>query len=620
MTPKVLARPLGRWRESAPRAYVATLLGVMSWRVALALALALFRSASQAAQLLLLIPLMQLVGLDVQEGPLGWLSATIRAVFGAVGLETTPAAVLGAFVLFTTAVALVSRWQSTSNFWLQQEFVARLRRRLYRSIAGADWLTFSRSRPSDFTHALTTELDRVGAATAYLLQLLTGLVLVPVYVALAVNISAAMTGLVFLCGAALLLLLRNKTQASRRIGEEMSQATSDLYSASIEHLGAMKTVKSYGAEGRSANIFSERTGRTMETYLAGNRNYASAGFWFSVGSATILSVILLVSLEFLELPAASLLFLLVLFNRMIPLFGGIQQSLQSFMGAVPAFARTAEMRRRLEAAAEACQGHREEVGLRDALRLQGVSFGYEGGRRPTIRDLDLTVEAGGTVALVGPSGAGKSTVADLVSGLLAPMGGRVLLDGRPLEGGTRSSWRDRIGYVAQETFLFNDTVRSNLLWAKPGADDEEIHEALDLAAAREFVEGLPDGIGTTLGDRGVRLSGGERQRLALARALLRRPSLLILDEATSALDSENERRVLDAVEGLRGRLTILLITHRLSAARFADVVHVLEEGELVESGEPDALLAKEGGRFAALCEAQGLRASPSFDALGYPPG
>lgn len=617
MTPKVLARPLGRWRESAPRAYVATLLGVMSWRVALALALALFRSASQAAQLLLLIPLMQLVGLNVQKGPLGWLSGTIRAVFGAVGLETTPAAVLGAFVLFTTAVALVSRWQSTSNFWLQQEFVARLRRRLYRSIAGADWLTFSRSRPSDFTHALTTELDRVGAATAYLLQLLTGLVLVPVYVALAVNISASMTGLVFLCGVALLLLLRKKTQASRRIGEEMSQATSDLYSASIEHLGAMKTVKSYGAEGRSANIFSEQTGRTMGTYLAGNRNYASAGFWFSVGSATILSVILLVSLEFLELPAASLLFLLVLFNRMIPLFGGIQQSLQSFMGAVPAFARTAEMRRRLEDAAEACQGHWEEVGLRDALRLEGVSFGYEGGRRPTIRDLDLTVEAGGTVALVGPSGAGKSTVADLVSGLLAPTGGRVLLDGRPLAGGTRSSWRDRIGYVAQETFLFNDTVRSNLLWAKPGADDEEIYEALDLAAAREFVEGLPDGIGTTLGDRGVRLSGGERQRLALARALLRRPSLLILDEATSALDSENERRVLDAVEGLRGRLTILLITHRLSAARFADVVHVLEDGKLVESGEPEALLAAEG-RFAALCEAQGLRAPGSLDALRRP--
>lgn len=617
MTPKVLARLLGRWRESAPRAYMVTLLDVMSWRVALALALALFRSASQAAQLLLLIPLMQLVGLDVQKGPLGWLSGAIRAVFGAVGLETTPAAVLGAFVLFTTAVALVSRWQSTSNFWLQQEFVARLRRRLYRSIAGADWLTFSRSRPSDFTHALTTELDRVGAATAYLLQLLTGLVLVPVYVALAVKISASMTGLVFLCGAALLLLLRKKTQASRRIGEEMSQATSDLYSASIEHLGAMKTVKSYGAEGRSANIFSEQTGRTMGTYLAGNRNYADAAFWFSVGSATILSVILLVSLEFLELPAASLLFLLVLFNRMIPLFGGIQQSLQSFMGAVPAFARTAEMRRHLEAAAEGRPGHREEVGLRDALRLEGVSFGYEGGRRPTIRDLDLTVEAGETIALVGPSGAGKSTVADLVSGLLTPTGGSVLVDGAPLAGGTRSSWRDRIGYVAQETFLFNDTVRSNLLWAKPRADDEEIYEALDLAAAREFVAGLPDGIGTTLGDRGVRLSGGERQRLALARALLRRPSLLILDEATSALDSENERRVLDAVEGLRGRLTILLITHRLSAARFADVVHVLEDGKLVESGEPDVLLTAEG-RFAALCKAQGLRAPDSLDALRRP--
>ncbi|QIN84381.1 ATP-binding cassette domain-containing protein [Rubrobacter tropicus] len=618
MISKVPARLLERWRENAPRAYVTTLLEMMSWRVALALALMLFRSASQAAQLLLLIPLMQLVGLDVQKGPLGWLSGAIRSAFGMVGLQTTPAAVLGAFVLLTTAVALVSRWQSTSNFWLQQEFVARLRRRLYSSIADADWLTFSRSRSSDFTHALTTELDRVGAATAYLLQLLTGLVLVPVYVVLAVKISVSMTGLVFLCGAALLLLLRKKTRASRRIGEEMSQATSDLYSAAIEHLGAMKTVKSYGAEVRSASIFSALTERTMGTYLAGNRNYADAAFWFSVGSASILSAILLVSLELLELPAASLLFLLVLFNRMIPLFGGIQGSLQSFMGAVPAFARTADMRRRLRAAAEARPDAPAAVELRDALKLEGVCFGYEDGRR-TLRDLDLTVEAGSTAALVGPSGAGKSTVADLVSGLLAPTEGAVLVDGRPLVGGARGSWRDRIGYVAQETFLFNDTVRSNLLWARPDANEEELVGALDQAAARKFVAGLPDGLETRLGDRGVRLSGGERQRLALARALLRRPSLLILDEATSALDSENERRVLDAVEGLRGRLTILLITHRLSAARFADVVHVLENGELVESGEPDALLAGDGGRFAAFCEAQGIRAPGSLDALRRPP-
>jgi ATP-binding cassette, subfamily C, bacterial len=162
--------------------------------------------------------------------------------------------------------------------------------------------------------------------------------------------------------------------------------------------------------------------------------------------------------------------------------------------------------------------------------------------------------------------------------------------------------------VAQDTFLFNDTVRANLLWACPGANDQEIDRALRLAAAEDFVRDLPEGKGTILGDRGVRLSGGERQRLALARALLRSPTLLILDEATSALDSENERHIQSAIEGLHGRMTILIITHRLSTIRRADVIHVLERGRLVESGDWETLLDKESGRFSVLAGAQDIGA------------
>jgi ATP-binding cassette, subfamily C, bacterial len=179
------------------------------------------------------------------------------------------------------------------------------------------------------------------------------------------------------------------------------------------------------------------------------------------------------------------------------------------------------------------------------------------------------------------------------------------VDGAPLDGGRARAWRNQIGYVAQDTFLFNDTVQANLLWARPEATDEDINHALKLAAAEEFVSRLPDRVETVLGDRGVRLSGGERQRLALARALLRRPSLLILDEATSALDSENEKRIQNAIEELHGHMTILVITHRLSTIRRADVVYVLEQGRLVESGSWDALVQKDR-RFGALCRAQGI--------------
>ena len=157
--------------------------------------------------------------------------------------------------------------------------------------------------------------------------------------------------------------------------------------------------------------------------------------------------------------------------------------------------------------------------------------------------------------------------------------------------------------MPQETFLFNDTVRANLLWARPEATEENLRSALRMAAAERFVDKLPLGWDTLLGDRGVRLSGGERQRIALARAILRRPSLLVLDEATSSLDTENERLIQDAIEGLRGEVTILIIAHRLSTVRVADRIVVLREGRLVESGSWDELAGRERGAFKQLLTA-----------------
>lgn len=267
------------------------------------------------------------------------------------------------------------------------------------------------------------------------------------------------------------------------------------------------------------------------------------------------------------------------------------------MNTLPAFATVMEMQARCEAAAEPEAEKTEKVELQYAIELGHVSFAYEKGAGFSMRDLDLIIPTGRTTAIVGPSGTGKSTIADLIMGLITPNRGQVLVDDMPLNADRMRSWRDQIGYVAQDTFLFHDTVRANLLWACPDASDEEMRLALKLAAADEFVSVLPEGMETILGDRGVRLSGGERQRLALARALLRKPRLLILDEATSALDSENERQIQRAVEELHGEMTILIITHRLSTIREADVIYVLEQGSMIECGSWDELLAKEDGHF-----------------------
>ena len=242
--------------------------------------------------------------------------------------------------------------------------------------------------------------------------------------------------------------------------------------------------------------------------------------------------------------------------------------------------------------------------------MSDVSFRYSDTAAPALDRVTIDMPSGRTTAIVGASGAGKSTLADLVMGLLTPSSGAVTIGGRPLDAGSVAAWRRSVGYVAQDGFLLHDTIRNNLRWARPSATDAEMWNALDQASARMFVEAHPDGLDAVVGDRGIRLSGGERQRLVLARALIVHPSVLILDEATSALDALNEAAILTTIGSLKGRLTIVLITHRIAATRSADLVYVLDGGRVVERGAWTELAARPDGAFRALVDAQRLDAAP----------
>lgn len=554
---------------------------------------------------MMLVPLLQLVGLDVQQGALGRITELVSSFFAAINVKPTLIVVLGFYVMIIVIHSLLRRWENSVSLTLQYEFVVRLRKRLYRAIANSDWLFFVRQRLSDFTHALTIEMERIGAATYYLLNLLAVAIVTLVYIFLSLKISILTTALVFLCGGVLILLMKGRNRVAHQAGEELSEAMSNLYAAVSEHLSGMKIAKSYGVEDHHTDIFGKLTDQIRSMYTRTVENQAEVNYWFNIGSVIILSIVLFVSFELLAMSTAAVLLLLYLFARIMPKFSNIQQSFQSFINMLPSFTRVMEMQQQCDAAAEPKSEGVEKFKFEDNIRFDKVFFSYDDqGKSQAISKLDLTIKTGETTAIVGPSGAGKTTIADIVMGLIVPDKGRILVDEKELTPERMKAWREQIGYVPQDTFLFNDTLRTNLLWAKPDAKEEEVRQALRFAAAEEFVSGLPRGLETILGDRGVLISGGERQRLALARALLRKPSLLILDEATSSLDSENEKRIQNAIEKLHGQMTILLISHRLSTIRGADVIHVIEEGRLVESGTWNVLIAKENGRFRDLCKAQ----------------
>jgi len=241
-------------------------------------------------------------------------------------------------------------------------------------------------------------------------------------------------------------------------------------------------------------------------------------------------------------------------------------------------------------------------GLLHEIKLDALSYRYPQVDKDAISDLSLTLKVKGFVAIVGRSGCGKSTLLDLIIGLIDPVKGRLLVDGVDLAKLDRHAYRRKIGFVSQDSVFFTGSIRDNLC-LEGESDETHIWDSLKIAQIEEFVKNLPDGLDTEIGEAGVKLSGGQRQRLSIARALIRRPSILILDEATSALDSESEASFQKAIEAVSHKYTIIIVAHRLSTVRKADCIYVLEEGHLVQSGDYNTL-KKSDGVFSKLIQTQ----------------
>lgn len=319
------------------------------------------------------------------------------------------------------------------------------------------------------------------------------------------------------------------------------------------------------------------------------------------GLTVVIAILLLGRIFFkgqLEtLSAVLLTYLLVLF-RMLPFVGQLNNSRSSFANLAPSVSVVNDFLRR-EGKPFMPKGQVPYTGMAQGIRFEHLAFTYPGHDRQVLNQVDLWLPKGTTLALVGSSGAGKSTLGDLLPRFYAPTAGRILIDDRDLKDFEIRSLRQSMGIVSQDTFLFNDSVRNNLAYARIDATDDKIIEAAKRANAYEFIIKLPQGFDTLIGDRGVMLSGGQRQRLAIARALLRDPDILILDEATSALDTVSERLVQSAIEELSRDRTTLVIAHRLSTVQKADQIAVLDKGQVVEVGTHAELL-KQGGLYAQL--------------------
>jgi len=555
--------------------------GIRAW---FSLGLMVFLGMTQGVGLLMLIPFLGVIGLGGGESSTGF-AAHMGKVFSWLGLPLTLPTILCLYLGIVTAHATVTRYREVLNTRIINEFTQALRNRLYQALCRAQWLCFLRTKSSDVTHVLTADLQRVGFATQQLLQLIGTIIIAGVHIAVALMISVPMTLFAIACGGGFLLVLRPFNRRSNTFGRRLRGSMNDMYSAVTEHLGGMKIAKSFSLEEAHEENFQNITDDVTGQMVRFTRVNAATRMYYEIGAAAALAAFFFVAVTVGHMPAADLLIIVFLFARLLPRFSTIQQGVQRIANALPSFEAALEMEKRFEEMKEPLPlGVISPLRLDREIGLSNVSFRYDKNSEIwALRDVNVIIPAMGMTAVVGPSGAGKSTLADLILGLLSPERGQVTIDGKALTGSLLHRWRRSVGYVPQETFLFHDTIRANLLWALPNATDEDLWSALRMAAADGFVSQTSKGLDTIVGDRGVRLSGGERQRIALARALLRKPTLLLLDEATNSLDSENEQRIHEVLNELHGDLTILMIAHQSPHILRADRTVVLDKGRIVEN-------------------------------------
>jgi ATP-binding cassette, subfamily B, bacterial PglK len=510
----------------------------------------------------------------------------VEALADRLGLDTPQELILGGaialFVLFflKNLFLLGLSWVQARYVFGRQVHIAR---RLLRGYLFSPYTFHLRRNTAELLRNSNEDaFNLVGSGLMPLLTLamegltVMGILLLLVFVEPVTSLTAFL-----ILGATTALFLRLLRSRTLRYGKAMHEGRLKMIQAVNEGLGGIKVTKVLGREQAFLDTFVEAadtyavSGRVRQLLSEGPRLLLE-----TIGIASLLGVtaLLLVQGRSLEALIPSLTLLGVAIVRMIPSFNRITGALNTLRYgrfALEAVHRDLSL---LEVGATEASG--EALPFREAIRFEGVSFQYPGAPEPTLRDVTLEIPRGVAVGFVGRTGAGKTTLVDLLLGLLSPTKGRLTVDGTDIHGRIRQ-WQRHVGYVPQDIYLSDDTIRRNIAL---GLKDEEVDEAaiwraVDAAQAREFIERLPEGLETTVGERGVRLSGGQRQRIGIARALYHDPDVLVMDEATSSLDTETEQAVMEAVERLRNERTIVLIAHRLSTLRTCDYIVTVKEGK-----------------------------------------
>lgn len=534
----------------------------------------------QGVGIVLLVPMLSLTGMNNTLG--GNESSLIVNARDFLNTFHFPITFVSVLILFLCIIFLYASLKYSStllNSKISQDFSNKLRKQLHHAIIETEWISIVQIRSSDLVGMLSREISQISFGITTLTQLLGGLILLFTNIGIAILISPQITTCVLGSASILFLIQRKLFSASLENGKRNMRFLKLLQSNLQEHFQNIKLAKSQNLNEDQKKSLDKISNDMYDNQVAFTKTKAKSDFSYDVGSAVMICIFLYVTFIVFSEPILDLVLLMYVFSRILPGFKSLFTQIQTLLNIIPIIKDVKDKISLFES-------NREKIGIEEIvsvklekqIEIKDVVFQYSGDRT-ILNHTSLIIPASKITAITGNSGSGKSTLADVLTGLLKPSLGKVLVDGKELSEIGYKNWRNSIAYMTQERFLFHDSIRNNLLWSKAEATEEEIWEALEQANAKEYIQNLPKGIDTIVGDRGIRLSGGQRQRIALAMALIRKPSLLILDEATNELDENNEKEIYDTIFQLKDKMTIFIITHRLSSMKMADYAWFMKDGQ-----------------------------------------
>jgi ABC-type multidrug transport system fused ATPase/permease subunit len=588
------------------------LLARLRWRFPLLVLWTALVGLTEGASVVLLLPLLNRVGIAT-PGSQSVANALIENGLTLIGAETT-----GKILVLVAAVATVQMALSVAlNWWtvrLARSYQSQRQLELFGAFMRAKWTFLVDRKAGELVNAIVTECERLGRAFTLALSLFGSAVVAVIYLALSAFIAwQATLALVVFAALAALAMVRfyNKSYG---FGQSLAPLNARLQAMLEEQIAGVKFIKTSVGIDRAISQIEPLVHRLgdINTFATAMPGVVRALLEY-IALIGLAAVLVLTSTGFGVAPG-NVLIVLALFGRLFPRLTTVQAQLYSLNTNVHAIEALDKLQNAAQAEAERENGSADPLIIEKPTVLAIRNLQVRFGQRVALDQTDLTLPVPGLLAIVGRSGAGKSTLVHTLLGLIEPSAGSIHLGPYDLSTAPLAAWRRSIGYVPQETILFHASIKDNLTMVNSVATEAEIRTAARRAHALEFIESLADGFETIIGDQGVKLSGGQRQRLGIARALLVNPTLLVLDEAMSALDTESEVELLRTIEELRKQMGVLLVAHRLAAARNADVVCVFENGRVVESGVWNELMARKR-RLYALAEAQSLAEDRSVAAV-----